>query len=96
MNCIIVLFFWKHVTGIIAIRRAEFYTCFIKRCHVKTACLLQLTLSEAKPSSPLQTKAAMGRGSRLHMAELKLMLESFTPSASLGLQSGYITQNMQL
>ena len=95
MNSIIVLFFQKHMTGITATSKAEFCTCFVERCHVKTPCLSQFTLSEVKPSSPLQSEAAMGRGSRLHTAELKLMLNPFTPSASPGLQSGYIS-NMHL
>lgn len=92
MNSIIVLFFQKHMTGITATSKAEFCTCFVKRCHAKTSCLPQFTLSEEKPSSPLQTEAAMGRGSRLHMAELKLMLDPFNPSASPGLPSGYINK----
>lgn len=34
----------------------------------------------------------MGRGKRLHMAEVKLTLDPLTPSASPGQQSGYVNQ----
>lgn len=73
MNNVIVLLLQMHQTGTAATTGAKFCTCFFKSCHINPLLMAAHTYRSRAMKTP-QTTAVMGRGRRLHVAELNLTL----------------------